>query len=152
MPWAHKAGVPSEIAAGCNLTGPTMPIVWKELYVIVCAVHSWGHLWTKQKILFHCDNAAVVDIWCKGSTRDPETMALVHMLYLRAACHNINIIITHISGVNNCIADSLSRFQVNRFRALAPTVIRTRITSLHGQPHPLLNPPSTYSSQRSPIN
>ena len=29
----------------------TMPIVWKELYAIVCAVHSWGHLWTKQKIL-----------------------------------------------------------------------------------------------------
>jgi len=99
----------------------TMPIVWKELYAIVCAVHSWGHLWTKQKILFHCDNAAVVDIWRKGSTRDPETMALVRMLYLRAAHHNINIIITHISGVNNCIADSLSCFQVNRFQALAQT-------------------------------
>jgi len=27
----------------------TMHIVWKELYVIVCAVQTWGHLWTKQK-------------------------------------------------------------------------------------------------------
>jgi len=52
----------------------TMPIVWKELNAIVCAVHTWGHLWTKQKILFHCDNTSVVDIWQKGSTRDTETM------------------------------------------------------------------------------
>ena len=98
-----------------------MPIVWKELYAIVCAVHSWGHLWSKQKILFHCDNTAVVEIWRKGSTRDPETMALVRMLYLRAAHHHINVVVTHISGINNSIADSLSRFQMDRFRSLAPT-------------------------------
>ena len=98
-----------------------MPIVWKELYAIVCAVHTWGHLWTKHKILFHCDNAAVVDIWRKGTTHNPKTMALVCMLYLQAVHHQINIVITHISGINICIADSLSHFQVSKFQALAPT-------------------------------
>jgi len=95
-----------------------LPILWKEFYAIVCSVHSWRHLWTKQKILFHCDNAAVVDIWRKTSTRDPETM---HMLYLRAAYHHIDVVLTHIRVINNCIADALSHFQTSRFRKLAPT-------------------------------
>ena len=53
--------------------------------------------------------------------RDPETMALVLVLYLRAAYHHINVIVTHINGINNSIADSLSHFQMERFRSLAPT-------------------------------
>ena len=98
-----------------------MFIVWKKLHAIVCVVHSWGHLWTKQKNLFHCDNTAVVEFWRNGSTRDPETMMLVRMLYLRAANHHINVVVTHIIGINNSIADSLSRFQMEQFRSLAPT-------------------------------
>ena len=95
-------------------------ILWKELFAIVNSVNTWGHQWAKQKILFHCDNKAVVDIWCKGSTRDPGTMALVRLLYFCAARCNINIITTHISSSNNCIAVSLSHFQIHRFQALAP--------------------------------
>ena len=101
-------------------TQAVMPILWKELFAIVSAVNSWGHQWAKQKILFHCDNEAVVTIWRKDSTRDPETMALVRLLYFCAARYNINIVITHISGIDNSIADSLSRFQQHRFQALAP--------------------------------
>ena len=39
-----------------------MDITWKELFAIVVAVHTWGSFWSRQKILFHCDNRAVVDI------------------------------------------------------------------------------------------
>ena len=97
-----------------------MSILWEELYAIVCAVHTWGHLWRQQKILFHYDNIAVVDIWKKGSTRDTETMSLVHMLYFRAAHHHINIVITHIAGFNNITADPLSSFQNQQFQELGP--------------------------------
>ena len=74
---------------------------------------------TKQKD-FHCDNQAVVDIWKKGSTRAPQTMALVRLLYFCAAYHNLNVCIVHIPGICNDIADSLSHFQMDRFRKLAP--------------------------------
>lgn len=47
-------------------------------------------------------------------------MALIRMLYFCAAIHNIHVIIAHVAGVNNAIAGALSRFQVNRFRQLAP--------------------------------
>jgi len=47
-------------------------------------------------------------------------MALIRLLYFCAARHNIHVFVTHIAGVNNSIADALSRFQVSRFRQLAP--------------------------------
>ena len=97
-----------------------MDITWKELFAIVMAVHTWGSLWQKQKILFHCDNQAVVSIWESGSTRAKETMALVRLLYFCAARYNINVCIVYIAGTNNEIADCLSRFQQDRFRQLAP--------------------------------
>ena len=95
-------------------------IVWKELFAVTAAVNTWGHLWARKKVLFHCDNQAVVDIWRTGTTKSPDVMALIRMLYFCAATHNIHVIITHVAGVNNAIADALSRFQVNRFRQLAP--------------------------------
>ena len=98
-------------------------IVWKELYAIVSAMNTWGHLWSKRKILFHCDNNIVVDIWQKGLlTHCKEIMALIRLLYVCAARHNIHIMITHIAGINNNIADAISRFQMEHFRTLAPAV------------------------------
>ena len=90
----------------------------KELYALVIAVHTWGTFWKRQKIFFHCDNRAVVDIWGKGSTRAPQTMALVCLLYFCATYHNINVCIVYVSGVFNDIADSLSL--ASRFRRLVP--------------------------------
>ena len=75
--------------------------------------------------LFHCDNHAVVDIWHKGSTCDSAIMALVHLLYFCAACYHINIVITHIPGTDNCIADSLSCFQNQRFHHLVRSALPT---------------------------
>ena len=95
-------------------------IVWKELFAISAAVHTWGHFWPSKKVLFHCNNQAVVDIWRKGSTKLPQVMALVCMLYFCAAKYNINVIVTHIAGVDNAIADALSHYQVTRFQQLVP--------------------------------
>ena len=97
-----------------------MNIAWKELYAIVVAVHTWGNFWQRQKILFNCDNHTVVDIWEKGSTKSPEIMSLVRLLYLCAAHHNINICIQHIPGTSNNIADAISRFQDVHFKELVP--------------------------------
>ena len=47
-------------------------------------------------------------------------MALVRMLYFCAAKFDINVMIVHIDGSNNTIAEALSRFQATRFHQLAP--------------------------------
>ena len=56
----------------------------------------------------------------KGSTKSPEIMALVRMLYYCAALFNIHVMIMHIAGISNQIAIALSRFQATHFRQLAP--------------------------------
>ena len=95
-------------------------IVWKELFAIAAAVNSWDHYWRRKKVLFHCNNQSVCDIWCRGSFRSPEVMALVRMLFFCAAKFDINVMIVPIAGSNNTIADALSRFQATRFYQLAP--------------------------------
>ena len=44
----------------------------------------------------------------KGTTKCPEVMALVRMLYFCAAQNNIHVLVTHVAGTDNSIADALS--------------------------------------------
>ena len=96
-------------------------IAWKELYAILVACSTWGHLWPRKRILFHCDNAAVVSIWGKGSCKCPNLMSLVRHLFLLAARGNYHVAITHIAGSDNSIADHLSRFSTQAFQLAAST-------------------------------
>ena len=95
-------------------------IQWNELYPIALACLLWGHQWTGKKLLFHCDNQAVVDIWASGSCRDPLIMHPVRSIFFTAATNHFTVLVTHIVGTSNVIADSLSRLQMSRFRLLAP--------------------------------
>jgi len=97
-----------------------MNIAWKELFAILIAVRSWGAYWTKQTTVFHCDNQAVVDIWGKETTHDHNIMALVRLLYFRAAQYNINACVMHIPGADNSIAYALSCSQMTKFYQLTP--------------------------------
>lgn len=91
-----------------------------ELYPIVMACVLWGHLWSRKRILFHCDNMATVGIISKGRSKVDSIMKLMRRLTLLAAKNNFVILAQHIAGKQNCIADALSRWQMTRFRGLAP--------------------------------
>ena len=93
-------------------------IDWKELYAIVMACEVWGEKWSSKRILFHCDNQAIVQVWQSGLSRSTD---LVRALFFVAARHNFHVLICHIPGIDNSIADALSRMQLKRFRSLAPT-------------------------------
>ena len=95
-------------------------IEWKELYAIVVAAMTWGHAWRSKRLTVHCDNHAVVDIWHSHISRNSLLMKLVHQLFFIAASNNFHIIIQHIPGTDNSIADALSHLQMERFRSLAP--------------------------------
>ena len=95
-------------------------IDWKELYAIVMACNVWGQYWCRKRILFHCDNQSIVQVWESGLSRSSDLMHLVRTLFFIAACHNFHVMICHIPGIDNSIADALSRMQLTRFRSLAP--------------------------------
>ncbi len=60
------------------------PIEWKELYAVVIACEVWGSHWSGKRILFHCDNLAIVHIWESGLSRCSDLMYLVRALFFVA--------------------------------------------------------------------
>eukprot|EP00731_Ephydatia_muelleri_P003033 Em0001g3033a len=63
-------------------------IQWQELFAIVAAALTWGHLLGGQCIRFHCDNLPIVQAWTNQSSRHPGLMDLLRTLFFMAARNN----------------------------------------------------------------
>lgn len=101
-------------------TGIMKDITFLELVPIVLALFVWGPEMRNLKILFRIDNKALVDIVNSRTSKSKRVMSLIRPLVLYTMSNNITFKGKHIEGVKNSVADSLSRFQVRRFRQLAP--------------------------------
>ena len=97
-----------------------MSINWHELYAVTMSLALWGPRLTGKHLLFHCNNASVVHIMAKASSCSKTMMALVCTFTLLAMKHHVHIKVQHIAGLNNEVADALSRFDMDRFRHLCP--------------------------------
>ena len=93
----------------------------KELFAIVAASVTWGHNWEGKRIIFITDNLPITQVWHVGTSKSVELMSLVRRLYLIAAQGFFSVSLKHILGVNNPVADAISRFQVTRLRHLQPS-------------------------------
>ena len=96
-----------------------------ELFAIMAAARTWGHEWAGRRVVFVTDNKPITQIWEKGSTPTPKLMSIVRKLYLHAAISHFSISFKHIFSYHNAVADALSRFQMERFRRLAPHADKT---------------------------
>ena len=103
-------------------------IEWQELFPIVVACALWYPHFSGKRLQFWCDNQSVVAIINSGHSKAPRVMDLVRFLVLISMKHNFLVRARHVPGVNNEIADALSRFQVQRFRELAPSADQTPCT------------------------
>lgn len=103
-------------------------IEWQELFPIIVACAIWFPYFSGKRIQFWCDNQSVVAILNSGRSKAPRIMDLLRFLALLSMKHNFFVRARHVPGVSNEIADALSRFQVSRFRAAAPTAEQTRCT------------------------
>ena len=98
---------------------------------MVVATHFWGHQWCKRHVLFHSDNDAVLHILNTWTSKVPCLMRLLRHMLMSAALHNYSFLAQHVPGVDNQLADALSRFRWQEFRRLAPDAqpVPTQITS-----------------------
>lgn len=103
-----------------HVSGITDSITVLELFPIVVAMFLWGSELKNKRILFNCDNLAVVHILNKLTSKSEHVMCLVRLMTLRCLQQNVIIKASHLEGAKNLICDSLSRFQLTRFRELAP--------------------------------
>ena len=101
-------------------SGVLRDVTFLELVPIVLALSIWCKQFENYKLLFRSDNAALVEILNKKSSKSLRVMQLIRPLVLFTLEHNIHFRALHIKGVDNKCADSLSRFQFSRFHELAP--------------------------------
>ena len=103
-----------------HIAGITSDITFLEFFPILVAVFTWPHQLRNRKVIFRSDNQAVVHIINKLSTTSKNTMYLVREFTLQCMRLNMLAKAEHIPGLKNEICDALSRFQLQRFRRLAP--------------------------------
>ena len=103
-----------------NSTSNTHSIAWMEFFPVVVAIVLWGDGLKGKRIIIRSDNEAVVAIVNKQTSKCPRIMKLVRFFVLQCLKRNLAFCARHIEGKLNDIADALSRFQMERFRGLAP--------------------------------
>ena len=95
-------------------------ITFLEYFPILVSLHIFRQEMSNKKVIFHCDNAAVVEIINSQTSKCPRVMDLVRPFVLKCLQLNTVVRAKHIQGIHNTIADSISRFDMQQFRALAP--------------------------------
>jgi hypothetical protein len=95
-------------------------IEYLEMVPILLALLVWGKSFYRKRLVMHCDNLGAVQAWAALGSTSRSVLDLMRRISSLAAEHNFTVVLKHIHGVDNSVADSLSRFQVHRFRQLAP--------------------------------
>ena len=141
-------------------------INWKEAYAILYALAKWSSLLRGTRVLFMCDNQAIVDALSNRTIRG-EAISVLQFIFLAAAVDDIELSACWLPSEENWIADALSRFKfdeiadldlqvstnepedpVHLLRQRLATFFPTDLPNLHAQPMPPLGPSinSTHSS------
>ena len=103
---------PSVYALPLSTEFQDLYITQLEMLNVVVALKVWSQLWADKKVKIHCDNQAVVEVLTTGKTKDPFLATCARNIWLIAAIFNIEIIVIHVPGQNNHIADLLSRWVI----------------------------------------
>ena len=90
-------------------------ITVKELLPLVLAIAMWGRQWHGKSICCRCDNAAVVAMLRSGWCKNEHAMHLLRSLFFFQASYNVSLVAEHIRGVENGLADALSRDNHQKF-------------------------------------
>ena len=82
------------------------------------------------KIIFHCDNEAVVAIINKQTSKNAQLMSIMRPLVLLLLTHNIILNARHLPGIQNNLCDAISRLQVNLPALLTRYGMQTQATPI----------------------
>ncbi len=99
-------------------------IAGKELFPIIIAAAVWGRDWSGKVVRFNCDNEAVVEVIKSGSTKDNFLSHLLRCLFFIEAKFQFVATAAHVPGVQNTLADALSRDNWALFHCCLPQADR----------------------------
>ena len=124
---------------GVTVNGPRAGVIatfFLEFYPIVLSLYLWGYLIKDQRVLFFTDNEALVHVIKRQSCREKDLMFFARKLALVCLKYNTYLRSKHVPGLQNKLADCLSRLQLQTFRQLAPAYMHKEPTVIppHLQP------------------
>ncbi len=88
-------------------------IMPKELLPIVVAAAVWSRHWRGKVVKARCDNMAVVATIQSGACKEKWAMHLMRCLAFIEATVPMTVVAEHMKGVDNVVADALSRDRRN---------------------------------------
>ena len=97
-----------------------MSINWRELYTVTMALAIWGTSSGVRGSWYAMAMHLLCQIMAKHSSKSKSMMVLVCTLVMFGMQNNFNLCLQHIPGVNNGIADVLSRFNNDFLWQLTP--------------------------------
>lgn len=100
-------------------------IQFKEAYAVLQAILRWGDCWQGCHIIFRVDNQAVVSWLSSGTSKSPNSMSIIRLISMLAACLDFSFSSVWVSTTDNALADAASRFQYSRLFRLSPTLEKT---------------------------
>ena len=103
-------------------SGTDHHITFKELCALLIAAVVWGPRWQGRKVQWWCDNQAAVHAVTSRSCRDPSLMHLLRCLFFLEARYQLQLVASHVPGVENALADDLSRNRLPSFLLKAPAM------------------------------
>ncbi|VDI36493.1 Hypothetical predicted protein [Mytilus galloprovincialis] len=107
-----------------DITKDQLHINCLELLAIVVAVKIWGKTFCGKKILIFCDNEASVQVINSGSSKDAFMQTCLRELCFIQASFQFEVRARHILGVENRLADYLSRWHCShKYRELFKSAI-----------------------------
>ena len=81
-----------------------------EMINIMFALKLRGTCWSDQCVQIFCDSLLVVEVIKTGRARDQTLATCARNIWLRTTICNIQLVVFHIIGQDNTLADLLSRW------------------------------------------
>ena len=131
---AHRLTVGSGIAGYWETRlqrDPSFNIGVREFFAVLFAAHHLAPLLRNRTLHLHCDNLADVAIINRQSTKSPQILHLLRALYSLAARFNFSVRAFHRPGVDNVVADYLSRPEKHEFSFAHPLASSLPLSSVH---------------------
>ena len=81
-----------------------------EMVNVVVCLKVWGQCWVNRCLQIFCDNNAVVDVLGYGRAKDSVLATCSRNVWLLTAHYNITLVVSHVQGQENAVADLLSKW------------------------------------------
>lgn len=101
-------------------SGLTRNVTFLELFPIIVALHLWGASLANTKVVFTSDSMSVVMAINNQGAKCLFVLRLLKTLIRLCLLHKVHFSAKHVPGVDNAVADALSRSKLADFRARWP--------------------------------